>query len=244
MLFSGVEIQDLTFAFFIIARVALSIVFRKLSKPAACLGGVLAWCLYMGFGPAAILMLAVFFIAATIATQVGSPVKSDMGLAEKDGGRRTTGQVLANAGVAAVLGVAAMLFPTQANTFRVMAAAAFASATSDTLSSELGSVYGTRFYNILTLKKDQRGADGVISLQGCVWGFAGSAIISGIHGLAWGFDLDVLWIFAAGVIGNLADSILGALFERQGNLTNNQVNGLNTIVAALTALLGLWLGSL
>lgn len=237
------EVLDLIFIFLIVAGVALSIFFRKLSKPAALVGGVVALCLYTGFGPVAILMLGAFFIAAIVATKVGAAAKLDLGVAEKNDGRRSTGQVLANGSVAAILGVTAILVPAHADNFRVMAAAALASATSDTLSSELGTLYGTKFYNILTFKKDQRGADGVISWQGCVWGVAGSAIISGMHGLVLGIDLDVLWIFLAGVLGNLADSILGALFERQGQLTNNLVNGLNTIVAALAALLGLSLGA-
>lgn len=243
MLFSRVQWQDLIVALIIVSGVALSIVFRKLTIQAACVGGLLAACLYIAFGPVSITTLAVFFVSATVATRAGMTVKVQMGFAEKNRGRRTTGQVLANGGAAGILGVMAILLPAHTDTLRVMAAAAFASATSDTLSSELGNVYGTRFYNIVTFKKGERGADGVISAEGCLWGIAGSAIISGVHGLAFGFQPDVVVIFVAGIIGNVADSLLGALFETRNRLTNNEVNALNTIVAALVAMFGVWLTS-
>ena len=235
------EVIDLIFVCVIVAGVAVSIFFRKLSRPAAIVGGVVALCLYTGFGAVGILLLGTFFVTASVATKIGAAEKLAIGVAEKNDGLRTTGQVLANGGAAAILGIAAILAPLHADSFGVMAAAALASATSDTLSSELGSVYGKKFYNILTFKKDQRGADGVVSLQGSAWGVAGSAIISVLYGVALGFDVNVLWIFIAGIIGNLADSVLGALFERKGLLSNNMVNGFNTIFASLTALAGLWL---
>ncbi len=71
--------------------------------------------------------------------------KQKVGLAEKNKGRRTAGQVIANAGVAAILGILAMFYPAKVNLFRLMTAAAIASAAADTLSSELGNIYGKTF---------------------------------------------------------------------------------------------------
>ena len=42
-------------------------------------------------------------------------------------------------------------------------------------------------------------------------------------------------IILAGLIGNLADSLLGATLERKGVLSNDAVNFLNTAIAALAA---------
>ena len=39
-------------------------------------------------------------------------------------------------------------------------------------------------------------------------------------------------LILAGTFGNLADSVFGALFERQGLLSNDSVNFLNTLLAA------------
>ncbi|HZX59247.1 MAG TPA: DUF92 domain-containing protein, partial [Mucilaginibacter sp.] len=60
---------------------------------------------------------------------------------------------------------------------------------------------------------------------------AGSAIIAFIYCLNVG---RTFWLIVlAGTIGNLADSVLGAKYERKGKIGNNTVNFLNTLIAAL-----------
>lgn len=217
--------------------VAGSIGFRKLSKAGAITGGCLALLLYTGIGLPGLIMLAAFFIAGTVATAMGKAEKERLGIAEKNKGQRTTGQVLANGGVAALAGLLALLNHKHPVIWQLAAAAALSSASADTLSSELGSIFGKRFYNILTFKKDKRGLDGVISLEGTLWGIAGSAMIAIIYTAGYGRPAHMLLIILAGTIGNLADSILGAALERKGRITNDLVNGLNTLIAALTALI-------
>lgn len=214
-----------------------SIGFRKLTTPAALTGGVLAWVLYKGTGLTGLILLAAFFIAGTLATALGAGEKERMGMAEKNKGQRTASQVLANGGVAALAGLLAWMDPHQLIMWQLAAAAALSSASADTLSSELGSLYGKRFYNILTFKKDKRGLDGVVSLEGTLCGIAGSAMIAIIYSLGYGFSVHALWIVLAGTVGNLADSVLGAALERKGRITNDLVNGLNTLVAAVIGLL-------
>ena len=162
--------------------------------------------------------------------------KEALGLGENRRGREA-GQVIANSGVAVLLSVLMLLFPRQHSLFQLLIAAVFSSATADTLSSELGSVYGKKFYNILTFKRDKKGLDGVVSLEGSLFGMLGSALIGVLYcaGAEWGFTFII--IVLAGTAGNLSDSILGATLERRGQLSNNAVNFLNTLIAALFCLL-------
>lgn len=208
----------------------------KLTAIAGTTGWITGLLLFAGAGYAGVVMLAVFFVLGTGATSWGISIKQKLGLAEKDKGKRTAGQVIANAGAAAMLGILSFFYPAKSGMFILMIAACFASATADTLSSELGNVYGKNFYNVITLKKDTRGLNGVISFEGTVVGTFGSCIIAAMHSLFFGFTTHFLLIIIAGTAGNFADSILGATLERKGYLNNNEVNFLNTTIASLIAL--------
>jgi uncharacterized protein (TIGR00297 family) len=215
----------------ILTGAIVSAAVRKLTPQAAVTGAVLGWIIYKGGDPEGIVMLAAFFILGTAATSWGKRHKQSVQANAGHQSRRTTGQVFANAGVAALCGLGAILFPSQKSLFQLAIAGSLSSAMADTLSSELGMVYGKRCFNILTWKPDQKGQDGVISIEGTSIGVAGSAIIALIaHRHHW-------IIILAGTIGNLADSLLGALFERKGLISNNTVNFLNTLTGALTAIL-------
>ena len=226
---------------FILSVVAfVSVKAAKLTVAAAITGWVAGFLIFEGAGFTGVTMIATFFILGTAATSWKMNVKQQLGLAEKDKGKRTAGQVIANAGVAAILGLLIIVFGEKTGWLRVMMAASLASATADTLSSEMGNVYGSRFYNILTCKKDLRGLDGVISLEGTCIGIFGSVIIAIIYAAGFGFDITFLFIIIAGTLGNLFDSVLGASAERKKYLGNNAVNFLNTLFAATIAALFYW----
>jgi uncharacterized protein (TIGR00297 family) len=210
----------------------LSFTFRKLNFTGALMGAVVGLLVYKGAGYTGIAMLALFFIAGSWATAWQINKKATIGAAEKHKGRRTAGQVLANGGVAALLGAVAWHHPAYTTIIQLMIAGSFAAATADTLSSELGTIYGSRFLNILTFKKDTRGLDGVVSLEGTLIGLIGTALIAVIYSVGFGWGLTFCWIVLAGFTGNLIDSVLGALLERKGLIGNNVVNFLNTAVGA------------
>lgn len=220
----------------LLAGVILSVKAQKLTLSAALTAASLGICLYMGAGYYGVLMAAVLFILAATATAQKSAVKEALAVAEKNKGQRTTGQVLANVGTAGLMSLLCFFYPANIFLFRLMMAASLASAAADTISSELGMVYGKRFYNVVSLKPDRPGLDGVISLEGTLFGLAASVIIAIVYAFSFGWTIDFCWIVIAGTMGNLADSLIGATLERKGYLRNNAVNFLNTVIAAIVAL--------
>jgi len=222
---------------------AYSVRAGKLTMAAAWTGGGLGLLIFLGSGFGGLALLALFFGLGTAASGWRVADKRRLGLAEENRGRRTAGQVLANAGVAGLLGLLAWQLPRYAPLAHLMLAGSFAAATADTLASELGNVYGRRYYNILTLRADTRGLNGVVSLEGTALGLVGTAILTVCYCLGFGWGLAFGWLLVAGTVGNLADSVLGATVERRGYLSNNAVNFLNTLTGALVAGgLERWLG--
>ncbi len=217
----------------VLLAAVLTVVFRKLTIAAAVIGVAMAMCIFVGASYTGLIMLASFFVLATVATTFGIQQKQKLGFAESNRGKRNAAQVLANGGIAAILGLSVWIFPQYYLLFSLMIAASFSSATADTLSSELGNVFGKNFYNIVSFKKDIRGLNGVISQEGTLYGLAGSIIIAAIYALGNGFDFRFLIVVIAGTIGNFFDSVLGATLENNGAISNNSVNFLNTLLAAL-----------
>jgi uncharacterized protein (TIGR00297 family) len=216
----------------------ITIVWKKLDVKAAVAAVVIGFIIWLGEGYTGIALLATFFIAGTLATSFKMRVKQQAGLAEQHRGQRTAAQVIANGGVAAILSLLSfLLFTHQQSLLLLMVACSLSSATADTLSSELGNVYGKKFYNIVNFKNDIRGLNGVVSFEGTMIGIAGSSLIALIYTAQAGFTIHFLWIVIAGTIGNLTDSVLGATLERKKILNNDGVNFLNTLTAALVGLL-------
>jgi uncharacterized protein (TIGR00297 family) len=224
----------LIFLILLIAAVFASYKTNKLTLAGSLTGGMVALAIFAGAGFTGISMLASFFILSVLATLHKKAEKIKMAANKHHPEKRNAGQVLANGGVAAILGLLAYQMPLQAALFTVLIAAALASATADTLSSELGTVYGRRFYNIINFKPDEKGRDGVISIEGTLIGIAGSTIIAIVYALGPGWSNACFYIIIAGTIGNITDSVLGATLERKAYLNNDAVNFSNTAFSALT----------
>ena len=231
----SIWLNYLVLALILLAGITYSIAARKLTVVAALTGAAVACAVFAGGGFTGLTMMTVFFILGSAATSWQLKTKQKINAEEKE--RRTAWQVLANAGTGGVCGILVPFFPDHILLFQLMMAAGFASATADTLSSELGIVYGRRFFNIITFKTDTKGLDGVISIEGTLIGVGGAAVIAAVFFIGHGWSANLLWIIVAGTLGNIADSVLGALLERKGIIGNNMVNFLNTLAAALFMLL-------
>jgi uncharacterized protein (TIGR00297 family) len=219
----------------LIAGMLISIKTKKLNISAALCGGLLGLIIYSGSGFTGLCLLVAFFITGTIATKWKAAEKINFKDTLDRKEQRNAGQVFANAGISALLALLIYFFPQSAALFKLMLAASFSAAMADTLSSELGMVYGKRFYHILSFKKDMKGKNGVISIEGILAGISGSVLIAWLYILQEGWNPGFWIIIIAGTVGNLTDSLLGATFERHGKLSNNQVNFLNASTGAVSA---------
>lgn len=234
-----VRIEDLIFILFLISGAYLSYYTRKLTVGAALIGLLSGLIIYCGTGYGGISLLAVFFLTGTISTAWGNKIKRIL-KKTGDSEQRGISQVLANSGMATLLSLIAIIYPAYREVLLLMAAGSLSSATADTLSSELGMMYGKRFYNCITLKKESPGLDGVISIEGTLIGAGGALLITIVYGLFSEFKLNIISITFAGIAGNFSDSIFGAVLERKNLLTNDWVNFLSTLFAAIVTI---WLSN-
>jgi uncharacterized protein (TIGR00297 family) len=179
-----------------------------------------------------LLLIVLFLVLSLLATKYSKKYKMSLGQFE---GRRTSKNVISNGVVACFMAAFGGYYLTFAGGF----IGAIATATADTLASEIG-VLDHHPRLITTFQKVDPGTNGAISPLGTGIAVLGAAII----GLA-AFFLGVLSDFlpaivvsvVSGTAGCFADSILGALFENQGWLTNEHVNLMATIVGALIGIL-------
>ena len=228
--------EHLPFLLLLCGGLAFSIGKKKLSIAGAITGALCGTIIYLGSGYLGFLSMTAFFLLGTIATSIGRRQKVEV---EKRGDtpQRNYKQVLANAGMGTLLALFALADPAHLQVYEILIAVSMASASADTLSSELGMVWGKQFYNCITWKKEARGLDGVISIQGTLAGICAASFIAflyaGFHGFGWSFFLIVF----CGAIGSHADSIIGATLERKNRVSNDAVNFLSTLVAVLSAFL-------
>lgn len=212
-----------------------SLLTRKMTRVGVATGTVLTFLLMLAFGWMGLLAIGVFFAFGTLASSWKKKVKAALKLDEANEGKRGYENVLANAGVPAILALVDWTLPVNDQLYTVMMLSSFAAALSDTISSEVGNVEGKKFLNIITLKKGIRGEDGVISWEGSISGLMGSALIALLYPLFSAEQALLVWLLItlSGFFGNLTDSVLGALLQKSGFMNNHTVNFFNTLVAAL-----------
>lgn len=180
-------------------------------------------------------LLFAFFVLGTLATRVGYEEKAKRKLAQEKGGRRGAKNAFAKTAVpaAATIFAATTGYP---EIFTLAVAGAFATAASDTCSSEIGQVFGRRTFLITTLRPVPRGTEGAVSLEGTLAGVAASLAL-GALGAAVGLYRwqGVALVAVAALVATTLESVLGATLEKRGLLDNEAVNFLNSLAGALGA---------
>ena len=179
-----------------------------------------------------LLLIILFLVMSLLATKYSKKYKRSLGQFE---GRRTTKNVISNGVVACFMSAFGGYYSPFVGGF----IGAIATATSDTLASEIG-VLDAHPRLITTFQKVDPGTNGAVSVLGTVVGIIGAAII-GIAAYLLGivpFPLSAITVsIISGTVGCFMDSILGALFENRGLITNEHVNLMATIVGAIVGIL-------
>ena len=208
---------------------------RGVTAGGALAGFVVALAIFVSAGPGGFAVLITVFAVAWLTTRLGHRRKRALGMSQDLGGR-SAAQVAANLGVAAAFSMASTLSP-QVGWFVLMSMAALAEAAADTAASECGEALSDRAYLITSLRAVRPGTDGGISFPGTLAAMAAALIIAAVaaatHVIAWSM---LPLVAAAGFLGSLMDSLLGATLERRGIIGNNGVNLAGTLAAGVLAL--------
>ncbi|MFH0904096.1 MAG: TIGR00297 family protein [Methanobacteriota archaeon] len=191
------------------------------------------------------LMLLAFFLLGGLFTRYKYDFKKAHGIAESKGGVRGYKNVFSNSLAALALAVAFKVFPSHSMLLLPAYLGSIATATGDTLASEIGQTWKGEPRMITTLKKVRAGTDGGVTVLGEFAAFAGSGAIALLSLMFIKNDLSLAFIvLAGGFIGTNIDSVLGATLQQKGYLSNNGVNLFATISGAIiTALIYSSLGS-
>ena len=208
----------------------------SVSVSGAAAGTVIGTIIYVGAGRGAWLLLLTSFACAVIASRLKLTRKVLLGIAEERGGRRGPGNAIANCGLAA-FAAAVALSTTQRRAALLVCATALIAGASDTVASEIGKGWGRHTYLSTGFRRVRPGTSGAVSLEGTTAGVACSFMLALMAAYGGVIDSSHVWVVVAAVfVGSVVESLLGATLELPGILNNDQLNFINTAVAAGVAL--------
>lgn len=207
----------------------------SVDRSGAVWGWVLGTALYGLADWRGFVMLLAFFVLGSAVTRVGYARKAALGVAQEKGGRRGARNAFANVSAGVLFAFLAVATP-YPEIMAIGLAAAFATAASDTVSSEIGQAYGRTHVLITSLRRVPAGTDGAVSVEGTAAG-AAAAVLLGAIGAAAGLYgwTGILVVALGGFAGNLLESLAGAAFEGIRRIDNELVNFANTMAGALIA---------
>jgi uncharacterized protein (TIGR00297 family) len=227
------------------AVAVLACLARSLDCPGALSALAIGTAITAALGLPGLAPMAAFFVIGSAATRSGHRSKAARGIAQERGGARGWRNAWANGGVPALLALLAGAAPEGLRGLLVVAyAGSLATAAADTCSSEIGKAYGRRTFLVTTFRSVPPGTDGAVSLVGTLGGLFAGVLVAVVGALASLYPWPAVAVVGlAGLLGSVAESVVGTVAQRRGWLDHHQLNALNTAIGAgVAALLARSLG--
>jgi len=189
------------------------------------------------------LLLLTFYLLGGGFTKYKYEYKKSLGIAQGKGGARGYRNVFSNSIFAIAASICYTIFPQESYLFLYIYLGSVATATGDTLASEIGTTYKGSPRMITTLKKVEPGTDGGVSMLGETASLLGSLAIA-IFAVLFGVIavdpirlclIGMAIVVVSGFVGTNIDSLLGATLQQRGTLSNNGVNVVSTLAGGLVA---------
>lgn len=163
------------------------------------------------------LPILTFFVISSLLTKYSEKRNPDAKILFSKSGTRDHIQVFANGGIAGVLVILNQIFSAGSELIYALFVSSLAAVCADTWATEIGTLFKNKTLSILNFKTVVPGTSGGISFAGTIGGIAGAFIIA-LSSLFWiGQNIFsyIILITAAGLFGSLADSLIGAAFQRK-----------------------------
>jgi uncharacterized protein (TIGR00297 family) len=236
-IFFGIEVDILHILFAFIFSLLLGLIsYRERAiEITGVVGGTILGMLIIIFGDIRwFLIIFIFSMLGSLFTRYKYAAKVGAGIAQEKKGVRNYRNVFANGLVGLLMAIAYGKY--QDPIFIVAFLGSFASATGDTLASEIGQTSRDQPILITTFEHVPPGTDGGITALGELSAIFGALIVvlaSYVMGMGDGFCL--ISALFGGFLGVNFDSLLGATLEQKGTLENDGVNLFSTAFAAVVA---------
>jgi uncharacterized protein (TIGR00297 family) len=159
--------------------------------------------------------ILIFFILSSLLSKLRRKINPKVDSQFQKSDQRDHVQVLANGGFPALIILVNQVYSSEL--LYVVYVSALAAACSDTWSTEIGTMFNTRTFDILNLHIVEQGTSGGVSLPGFVGSILGAIIIS-FSALVWITSYKFLGvIIVSGIIGCIFDSVLGSALQAKYN---------------------------
>ena len=212
--------------------------FRWLTADGAVAAAIVGTLVFWGAGPKGFALLALFFVSGSLLTawnlreRPEGPQGPQTSTRSVPAPLRNARQVIANGGWAAV---GAVVLPWKPEVGWAVLVGSLATAQADTWATEIGARASRPPRLITTRRPVPAGTSGGVTPLGTRAGVLGAIALAGL-GVLLGVPLRLAALAAAaGVLGMMVDSVLGATLEARGWLDNDGVNLAATSFGALAS---------